>query len=128
MNTLTNTFTNKKLQIAIIVMIAIALILAFADPSLAQLSNEAQKGVDAVDPGGSGANLSEVIKKVINFLLFTVGVLSVIMIIIGGIRYVVSGGDPGATKSARDTILYALIGLVVAFVAYGIVRFVTELF
>jgi Type IV secretion system pilin len=57
-------------------------------------------------------------------LLFIIGALSVIMIIIGGFRYVVSGGSQTAVSGAKNTILYAIIGLVVAFVAYAAVNFV----
>ena len=45
-------------------------------------------------------------------------------VIIGGIRYAVSGGDENGTRAAKDTILYAIIGLVVALLAYAIVNFV----
>ncbi len=50
--------------------------------------------------------------------------VSVIMVVIGGLRYVLSGGDSAGIKSAKDTILYALIGLGVALVAFVIVGFV----
>jgi len=59
-----------------------------------------------------------------NVLLFIIGAISVIMLIIGGIRYVVSGGDSGAVTSAKNTILYAVVGIVVAILAYAIVNFV----
>ena len=60
----------------------------------------------------------------INTLIFIIGALSVIMIIIGGLRYVLSGGDSAGLKSAKDTILYSLVGLVVALLSFGIVSFV----
>lgn len=59
-----------------------------------------------------------------NVLLFLVGAVAVIMLIIGGIRYVVSGGDQSAVTSAKNTILYAIVGIIVALLAYGIVNFV----
>jgi hypothetical protein len=46
------------------------------------------------------------------------------MIIVGGLRYVTSGGDASSTKAARDTILYAVVGLVIAVMAFAIVNFV----
>jgi multisubunit Na+/H+ antiporter MnhB subunit len=61
---------------------------------------------------------------VVNVLLFIIGALSVIMLIYGGIRYTISGGDSNAVTSAKNTILYAIIGLVVAILAYAIVNFV----
>lgn len=64
------------------------------------------------------------IQDIISTLLFAVAVIAVIMIIVGGIRYVTSDGDSGRIKSAKDTILYAVIGLVVALLSYAIVNFV----
>ena len=61
-----------------------------------------------------------------NVLLFLIGAISVIMLIIGGIRYVISGGDQAQVTSAKNTILDAIIGIVVAFLAYAAVRFVTS--
>ena len=69
-----------------------------------------------------------VFTTIINVLLFIIGAISVIMLIIGGIRYTLSGGDSGAVTSAKNTILYAIIGLVVAFLAFAIVNFVLGTF
>lgn len=71
---------------------------------------------------GSGG----IFETVTNILLFLVGAISVIMLIIGGIRYVVSGGDQSAVTSAKNTILYAIVGIIVAFLAYAAVQFVTS--
>lgn len=68
------------------------------------------------------------IKTIVNTLLFLVGVVSVIVIIIGGIMYTVSGGDSGGVTKAKNTILYAIVGLVVAFLAYAIVNWVVKAF
>lgn len=65
---------------------------------------------------------------VTNVLLFLIGAISVIMLIIGGIRYTISNGDQGAVTSAKNTIMYAIIGLVVAILAYAAVNFVTTQF
>lgn len=69
-----------------------------------------------------------VFKKVTNVLLFIIGAVSVVMLIIGGIRYTVSQGDQNAVTSAKNTILYAVIGLVVAILAYAAVNFVITSF
>lgn len=63
-------------------------------------------------------------KNVTNLLLYIVGIVAVIMVIVGGFLYITSSGDPGRTKSAKDTIVYAVIGIVVALLAYAIVNFV----
>ncbi len=66
-----------------------------------------------------------IFKTVTNILLYLIGAVSVIMLIIGGIRYVVSGGEQAAVTSAKNTILYAIVGIVVAFLAFAAVNFVT---
>lgn len=63
---------------------------------------------------------------IINWVLIAVGILCVVFIIIGGIRYATSGGDPEKVKSAKNTILYALIGLVIAILANVIVQIVFQ--
>lgn len=63
-------------------------------------------------------------KQITNTILYIVGIVAVIMLIIGGIRYVVSGGDSKKVTDAKNTVLYAIIGLVIAFFAYAIVNFV----
>ncbi len=71
-----------------------------------------------------GATLEVRIGTVTSILLFIIGAISVIMIIVGGIKYVVSNGDSGKVKAAKDTIMYAVVGLVIALLAYAIVSFV----
>jgi hypothetical protein len=70
----------------------------------------------------------DVLSSITDLLLFIVGAIAVIVIIVGGVRYVTSGGDQTAVTSAKNTILYAVIGLVVAFMAYAIVKFVVGQF
>ncbi len=66
--------------------------------------------------------------QVTNVMLFLIGVLSVIMLIFGGLRYIISGGNAKSVESAKNTILYAIIGLVIAILSYAIVNFVVETF
>jgi hypothetical protein len=70
--------------------------------------------------------VNNIIKLVINIFSLIVGVISVIMIIIGGLKYITSGGDSGNVTGAKNTILYAVIGLVVVALAQVIVRFVLQ--
>ncbi|MDO4271390.1 MAG: hypothetical protein Q4C83_00160 [Candidatus Saccharibacteria bacterium] len=67
-----------------------------------------------------------IIPRVINLMLFIVGVLAIFMIIYGGIRYVLSGGDNSKVKDAKNTILYAIVGLIVAILGYAIVNWVVS--
>ncbi len=68
--------------------------------------------------------VSGTIRSIGNAIVFLTGAISVLMIIIGGFRYVTSGGDQGSVTSAKNTILYAVIGLIVSVMAYAIVNFV----
>lgn len=76
------------------------------------------------DTGGDDTAFNKVIKNVTDTLLFAIGIISVIMIIVGGIKYTTSDGDSGKASSAKNTVLYAVIGLVIAILAYAIVQFV----
>lgn len=83
---------------------------------------------DATICKAKSESINPLIQTIINTLLFAIGSVSVIMIIVGGIRYVISDGDSSRIKSAKDTILYAVIGLVVALLAFVIVGFVVDRF
>lgn len=77
----------------------------------------------------SDDSLWPTIKTIINVILGLVAVIAVIMIIIGGIEYTVSRGDATKTKKGRDTIIYSIIGLVIALLSFAIVNFVlSEIF
>ena len=64
------------------------------------------------------------VTNIINGALYVIGVLAVVMVIIGGVQYTTSGGDQAAVTKAKNTILYGIIGLVIAILAYAIVNFV----
>ena len=74
--------------------------------------------------GTNKSSLYTLMGNVVNLLLIIAGIISVIMIIVGGIRYTTSAGDAGQTKSARDTVIYAVAGLVIAIMSFAIVNFV----
>lgn len=69
-----------------------------------------------------------IFKTITNVLLFIIGAISVIMLIIGGIRYTTSNGDSTAVTNAKNTILYAVVGIIVALLAYALVNFVISSF
>lgn len=85
-------------------------------------------GIDSARGTGVPTNLVDgdgsIVSRVINIFLYIVGVVSVIMLIYGGFRYVISGGQKEAITSAKNTILYAIVGLLIAIFAYAIIRFV----
>ncbi len=74
---------------------------------------------------GSGpSDLQSIARKVVNFLSVIVGVIAVIMIIVGGFRYITSGGDSNRVGGAKNTLIYAIVGLIIVALAQFIVRFV----
>lgn len=122
----------KKIKM---IMIALGLIGAVGFLPVATVyadaAEDACKGIKLIDPTAKCNNKDEgtkgfstLIKRVINVFSVVIGSIAVIMIIIGGFRYIISGGDSSATKSAKDTIMYAVIGLVVVLFAQVIVLFV----
>ena len=85
----------------------------------------AKAGSLAANPDGcDGQGLNDTVQLIINMIIFAVGLIAVVMVIIGGIQYSTSQGDSGKVKKAKDTIMYGIIGLVVAILAFAIVNFV----
>lgn len=80
-------------------------------------------GTSNCDPG-TGPKVDDAVSGAINLLSIAVGVIAVIMVIIGGLKYIMSSGDSNNINSAKNTILYAIIGLVVVAFAQIIVKFV----
>lgn len=75
---------------------------------------------------GGDAELKEFIGKITDVLAFLAGAVAVIMIIIGGIRYIMSNGEQSHITAAKNTILYSVIGLIVVVAAYAIVKFIVS--
>lgn len=69
-------------------------------------------------------NINNLITDIVNVFSAVVGIISVIMIIFGGFQYITSGGDSGKVSTAKTTIIYAIVGLVVVAFAQFIVQFV----
>ena len=65
-----------------------------------------------------------ILTNITNTVLYIIGIIAIIMLIFGGIRYATSGGDSKKVTDAKNTILYAIIGLVVALLSFAIVNFV----
>lgn len=129
----------RKLKNAIVTLLSVA---TLSLPVLAPVSVAAQADVQGNLCGGA-ANLSlseqedcedeegedslnNLITNIVNIFSVVVGVISVIMIIIGGFKYITSGGDSNSVTNAKNTIMYAIIGLVIVALAQFIVRFVLD--
>ena len=120
------------------VVASVAVVLALAVGYLAPTAYAADcnvvnagisQGADCTKPTNAPSQLfgaNSIFVTVTNILLFIIGAIAVIMLIIGGIRYVVSAGDQTAVTSAKNTILYAIIGIIVAFLAYAAVNFISS--
>ena len=86
-----------------------------------------EQGAEAARATGMPAELigdNGVFGRITNVILLIVGIVSVIMLIYGGLRYILSGGDSKKVTDAKNTILYAIIGLIISLLAYAIVNFV----
>ncbi len=128
----------KKIKLAVVSLISIAslgapvLVPAIAVAQSADINDGLCQGAELelgatcaqINQTTAQTRLNEIIALVINIFSVIVGVAAVIMIIVGGLRYIISGGDSGNVTSAKNTILYAIIGLVVVALAQFIVRFV----
>lgn len=84
-------------------------------------------------PGGSDSQIcaskdeeaTDLVRTAIDVFLFALGITAVVLIIHSGLKFITSRGDPASVKSAKDTLLYAVTGLIVAILAFVIVNFVT---
>ena len=88
--------------------------------SLANCTN----GDNALTSESNTKDLMKTLNTIINVVIGVIGFVAVVVIILGGVQYTTSAGDPGKVKKAKDTILYGIIGLVVALLAFAIVNFV----
>ncbi|MCA9332572.1 hypothetical protein KDA00_01720 [Candidatus Saccharibacteria bacterium] len=107
------------------VPVAVTVAAADIDASLCAGANLSADGsCDDASIEEATSSVNSIMSTVINIFSLIVGVVSVIMIIIGGLKYITSGGDSGNVTGAKNTILYAIIGLVIVALAQIIVRFV----
>ena len=86
------------------------------------------QGAQAAQGSLGTPQISSILSTVTDVLIFFVGAISVIVLIIGGLRYIVSAGNAAAVQGAKNTILYAIVGIVVSISAYAIVHFVLTQF
>lgn len=124
----------KKFNLALVILSMImAIVIGFSIPVFAQNSNDAS-AKDAVceslgqassaECGSSGGDIDNILRTVLNILSFVAGVIAVIMIIIAGVRFITSQGDSSSVAGARQTVIYAIVGVVIVLISQVIVRFV----
>ena len=126
----------KQIFTGILLMMAmtVGLVSSTSAIDLFRPSGDGKTGVDcSLNPDGcsvvkegrgDGNKASSMVKNGINTALFLLAAVCVLMIVIGGFKYTASNGDSTIVSSAKNTILYAVIGLIVAIMAYAIVNFV----
>jgi phosphate starvation-inducible membrane PsiE len=76
------------------------------------------------NPVGKNTNFGDLLATVINALLVFAGAVAVLFLIVGGFRYVVSAGNPDQVEGAKKTILYAILGLIIIFIAFVLVQLI----
>ena len=120
----------KKALLGMAVPTVLAFVAVFVPTNTYAADDPLQGGIQAAKPSGAAGNSNlfngdgSIFNTIVNALLFLIGAISVVMLIIGGIRYTLSAGDSGNVTAAKNTILYAIVGLIVAFLAFAIVNFV----
>jgi hypothetical protein len=116
----------NKLKIAVLsfaLLIGVTALVPSYDVG-ASAKSEITKGYEAAGGNQETVTTQARVNGIVNLMLYIIGVLSVIVIVFAGIRYVTSTGDSSRVKGAKDTLTYAVIGLIVAILAYAIVNFV----
>ena len=101
----------------------------YASDAISNSQNAACQGAQLGDANNpctdtTSNTLSDLLKTVLSILSIIVGIAAIIMVIVGGFRYVLSAGDSANTNSARNTIIYALVGLLIAALAQVLIHFV----
>ena len=128
---------NRIKRILLTTAAALGLVMPLAAPAMVSAADTNVSGNlncgAALDFDGSdcdnstaGTDVDNLVTSVINIISLVVGVVAVIMIIIGGLRYITSGGESGSVTGAKNTIMYAIVGLIVVALAQVIVRFVVN--
>ncbi len=96
--------------------------------SSSNAKDQACSGISGSEQSGActtpGRSVTDIIRTVINFLSAIIGAIAVIMMVVSGFKYVSSGGDAGKITSAKTTLIYAIVGLVIVALAQSIVQFV----
>ncbi len=125
----------KKINKVTIFGLMAALALAFATTAAPAMAWTCLDGSHVNAPGdceeytnveNTDKDLDGTFNTVVNVIIGIVGFLAVIMIIVGGITYTTSAGDANKVKKAKDTIMYGVIGLIIALLAFAIVNFVLK--
>ena len=100
---------------------------AFAEESTSIHDRSLQKGVDIMHADGMPTRIVGIdgtFNNIINTILYVAGIVAVAMLIFGGIRFMISRGDKDKVQKAKNTVIYAIIGLILVIFSYAIVNFI----
>jgi len=75
---------------------------------------------------GWNADPKSVVERVITYALFFIGAIALVFVIYGGVLYITSGGDSEKTTKARNTLMYAVLGIIVVVISYAIVTWASN--
>lgn len=115
-------------QYIVAALVALSFSAAVVPVAIVHADASTQTACNAISNGNgcksTGPDITSIVRVAVNILSILVGVAAVIMIIIGGLKYITSNGDSNAISSAKNTIIYAIVGLVIVATAQFIVQFV----
>jgi len=117
----------KRIAITLGVVLGVGLLAAPGVQAI-EVFKACSSGSDSTLCSGTKDNAQTKVTDIVNLLLWVVGIISVVVIIIGGIMFAVSAGDPGKAAKARMTVIYAAVGVVVALFSAAIVSAVSKMF
>lgn len=106
--------------------LALSVVPATASAQIDSVRDGINRTGDDLNPGDAEGEVDSLIVTVIDILSLIIGIVAVIMIIVGGLKYVLSSGDPSNITSAKNTIIYAIVGLVIVAFAQAIVAFALD--
>lgn len=118
----------RQILLASLVVMGAVAVVPSTQVQAINVFDQCTENPDAAVCKSKGDSASGMIQTVINILLYVLGIISVVMIVIGGVRFTTSNGDPAGVKTARMTVIYSVVGLVVAILSYAIVNLVVGRF
>lgn len=116
----------KFVLLAVLATLAISVAVPLTSSAQGEAKKHVCLAIDGCDESKGTDRVEGVIKTIINILSAVGGIIAVIMIVVGGLKFVTAGGDSNSVSSAKNTIVYAIVGLIIIAFAQVIVRFVLQ--
>lgn len=124
----------KRFLAPLVILLAVAgAVLVAPVPAFADSKSQVCQGVNTTagatggaDCSGGASDINNIITVGLNLFSVIIGIVAVVMIMVGGFKYITAGGDSGNITNAKHTIMYALVGLVIVAMAQFIVQFVLD--